>query len=553
MNDLIHDPASGAPDPRTRSGLPGLETATGVWPERLWIGFWMVVAVFLRLWHIQDQILTDDEWHALNKLLNSGYFSIVSDFGRYDISIPLTLYYKLLSQTIGLSELSMRLPSLVAGILAVLWIPRLLRAWLGAQASLILVALLAVAPLQIHYSRIARPYAMTELLVWTALAHFFDWFWFKSRRRVFFAACWPLASTLNLPALTSIPGPFLYGLAKARGFSARHRRPVSAVLGTGIIVAFVLTLLLALPILGSAPELSGKLGADHPTWQTFTGVAQLFCGLSKPWLTAVIVFLAVLGFGWLWRRDRQPVVYAATAAVVQVALLVVLAPQRLDVPIAFARYCLWFQPLMLGAAAVGLTRVVAAVSASRALPWLAAPLLAGLLHAGPLPAIYSWPNNWTSHPALQSDYKQTRGRPLSSPFYASLQRRPVGSVLILEAPWYFHHNDFVFTQWRHRQPMMIGFVDRGLQKVRAGEVPREASGVQLRNAVHVADWDGIQRRGIDLVVFHKNLADEIAIPSLPPLPPLPVDDWIDEYRAICGPPEYEDRVVAVFSVGGCQR
>ena len=72
----------------------------------------------LRLYQIRDQVLVDDEWHALHALLAGGPLDVLLSFGASDHSIPLTLYDVLLERTVGLSELGMRLPSLVAGIAA---------------------------------------------------------------------------------------------------------------------------------------------------------------------------------------------------------------------------------------------------------------------------------------------------------------------------------------------------------------------------------------------------------------------------------------------------
>ena len=53
----------------------------------------------IRGYQLRSQILADDEWHAVHKLLDDGYLSIAIDFGFYNHSIGLTLFYRLMADT----------------------------------------------------------------------------------------------------------------------------------------------------------------------------------------------------------------------------------------------------------------------------------------------------------------------------------------------------------------------------------------------------------------------------------------------------------------------
>jgi len=73
----------------------------------LWLLAWLAlfaVAAWLRLWQIGHQVLIDDEWHAVHKLMHSGYREIFLSFGHADHTIPLTLFFRLLADTVGLSD-----------------------------------------------------------------------------------------------------------------------------------------------------------------------------------------------------------------------------------------------------------------------------------------------------------------------------------------------------------------------------------------------------------------------------------------------------------------
>src|SRR5688572_23938651 len=124
------------------------------------------LAAWLRAYRIDRQVPVDDEWHALHKLMTSGYGEIFSSFGLADHSIPLTLFYKLFAQTIGLDEIGMHVLQVACGIALVVVAARLAWKATGSPSVTVLFAfLLAGAPFLVLYSRFARPYAITTLLV----------------------------------------------------------------------------------------------------------------------------------------------------------------------------------------------------------------------------------------------------------------------------------------------------------------------------------------------------------------------------------------------------
>ena len=81
---------------------------------------WLMLAAFLagaaiRFYKLPRQILVDDEWHAVNKLLMSGYTDILANFGSADYSIPFTLFYRFMAKNLILTEWIMRTPSFLVG------------------------------------------------------------------------------------------------------------------------------------------------------------------------------------------------------------------------------------------------------------------------------------------------------------------------------------------------------------------------------------------------------------------------------------------------------
>jgi len=128
--------------------------AENSWLELCFVGVIFLVGILLRVYQLASQIIADDEWHALYRAMIVNYSHIATHFGYADYSIPLTLYYKILSETVGLSEISMRLPPLIAGIFTPIVIPLLWRKHLDRNSYLFFVVMLTVSPLLIYFSRI---------------------------------------------------------------------------------------------------------------------------------------------------------------------------------------------------------------------------------------------------------------------------------------------------------------------------------------------------------------------------------------------------------------
>ncbi|HEY3564436.1 MAG TPA: hypothetical protein VGL96_05500, partial [Casimicrobiaceae bacterium] len=59
-----------------------------------------VTGLALRVWQVDTQILLEDEWHAIHKLLRSSALDIFTHLGHADYSIPLTLYYQWLERNV---------------------------------------------------------------------------------------------------------------------------------------------------------------------------------------------------------------------------------------------------------------------------------------------------------------------------------------------------------------------------------------------------------------------------------------------------------------------
>jgi len=107
----------------------------------------VLVGVYLRWQQWPDQVLLDDEWHLVHRLVLSTPRQMFLDFGFSDYSIPLGLLYSMLAAYGDLSELTLRLPMLVFGIATLFVLPWLVVRRVGLATTTVFAWLLAISPL----------------------------------------------------------------------------------------------------------------------------------------------------------------------------------------------------------------------------------------------------------------------------------------------------------------------------------------------------------------------------------------------------------------------
>lgn len=188
-----------------------------------------------------------------------------------DHGIPLTLLYKALADTVGLSELGMRLPVLAFGLAAVAIFPLLIRGPLGRRASGLFAGLLAIAPVHVYYSRYARAYSIALFLAFVGVVAFVRW-WSGSGRRwaALYAAYAVLAPWWHLAFLPGVLAPLAVAAAEGLWRPVVAGRPSHpALLRLGSLVAAGLVLLLAAPTIADWQGIALKLNRQtlKPKWE----------------------------------------------------------------------------------------------------------------------------------------------------------------------------------------------------------------------------------------------------------------------------------------------
>lgn len=217
-------------------------------PRAVLIAAILALGCWLRLDQWLDQVLIDDEWHVLHQIIDHGPGDLFLTFGYADYSIPFGLLNAWLANAVGLSEWMMRFPFLLAGMATLVAFPHYVARRLGGSVAAVFAFLLAISPILIFYSRIARPYAFTLLLGWTAHAAAQRFFVSRSLgAAAVYVICAVLTTWAHPIIAPFVLAPLLWVVLAppgGQGWPARRKALWDAML-LGVPTAFLLVALLA--------------------------------------------------------------------------------------------------------------------------------------------------------------------------------------------------------------------------------------------------------------------------------------------------------------------
>jgi hypothetical protein len=448
----------------------------------------VLVGAFLRVRGISWQIPIDDEWHGLDFALTRDAWFLLTHFSRAGAnSVAFNVCLRGLLVTLGWSEITIVLPSLLAGVALLWFFPSWIRRRFGAEAAVVSAALLAIAPFLIAYSRTARVYSALLLFECLALVALAEWLRTAERRH---AVVWVGFGALSIWShLTALPLLFAAVATAAARRAWLHRKGATpeGPRARDLLVASAIMLALAgalwlPPLLHALP--SPVHGAAHFSVSTFVGLTPLLCGTARLPVQIVVGLVALLGMGLAARAAREEMLLFAAALAGVLLVVVATRTNSAGYSGVLARYLLPLFPLVslaIGVAAQTALRR-ARTARRRCLCWGAvAALLAALYAAGPLPRIYAATNSFSKHPALQFDYAEhdpdsARPDPLEDgampglhrsqlqPFYARLASEG-GSAPVIEYPFLLGRNLnlFYFAQQVHHRPVFAGYYHSGVQ------------------------------------------------------------------------------------------
>ncbi len=494
------------------------EPIAGRYPAGLAIALIVLTALaaLLRTWGLAGQIVIDDEWHAINKLMNASYAQVFASFGYSDHSVPMTLLYKAIAESVGLDEVNFRLPQVVAGILLVPVAGCL--AWHASSRIPVAIwtaTFVAAAPFLVFYSRYARPYAITTLLVVLALWQLWRW---RTHRNLAVAV-----STVALTAIAAWFHPlvaifpataFLYLLAED---AARARTdgfgPAMRTLALGVATAAAMAALLAIPIASDLASLSAKAGSHKPDAYTLWRMGSIFLGgLPEP-VTAAGLALALVGAARLLRQHRTLGLYLVLLVAVPILVVLVARGMWTIFGHTFGRYVFPVEVILLFWVALGIDTVARVFADRHSVPggaWLVAAVSAAYVASVPTIGLVARNPQWFGHMVHHLDYRAEHNlleyyfasAPLPE-FYRSLPDRGSESPAFIEAPFDFMAPTSLFAQYArsHGQPALEGFVHRLCLEGRYhGEVPADPR-FRFRSFVDLADAQAVRATGARYLVF----------------------------------------------------
>lgn len=454
----------------------------------------VLTGVILRLWHLSSQIPLDDEWHALNFVINRSFTDVLLQQGLGANSIPVNVYAWLVLHTTGWSELLLRFPSIVAGVAALIVIPLLARNIWGNPVACVTTALLAVSPLVIFYSRVMRPYAPVMLLAMASILLTLLWQKDGRRRNLLLSAlCGSLAIYYHLYAAIPVGVPLcvtfvaaLKPLGRRLGLTLKSTTPFTDIFMAGGIMAVVDGVLVVVPNVLNPWWSRGIHNIDRADLDTVVTVLSHISGTRNPLLMAVVVGLMVVGLAVMIHRSRVAGVTVAATFFIFILVMAMTTQDGSHAGIQIARYGITYFPLAFVTMAVALVWIGEALGAKfrlfqRKHMLLYAAMIAWLpfIATSPLWTTYAAPNSFTNHSAYQYRYEPIQWlersperdlMPGISMEYGNVPQFYLQSPLlkaskgIIEYPVMIgdQMNLYYYYQHFHRLPVVAGFTSNNL-------------------------------------------------------------------------------------------
>lgn len=523
----------------------------------------LLLGIWLRLDQFIAQVLIDDEWHAVHQLILSNPRDILLSFGHVDHSIPLTLLYWLEASWFGLSELGMRWPMMLCGLATLVLFPLYVWRTLGRSEAAIFALMLALSPLLIIYSRIARPYSITLLLVY--LAHFaFHRYCNNTSHRIAYGVLYGISAVLATWLILNV-GPIVVAPFFIEGISVlctptSDRGPrLRRLLLLGVLTAVSMLLLILPPMWANYAAISSKTGVDNPNVQTVLGVWFAWLGTPSTAIVLIYLALAVFGAARLWRE--LAIVRSMTLGLaLTLVIILMMRPAWIHHSMIFGRYLLPAIPLLLLAVVTGTIRLADAIARQM---WPMRKIMAAMIFLLPLLALATqsplWeilrrPNSNLTHPVFFFDFRPDKNLfrerfndtvPLS-PYWSHLATLPRNSLRIAVAPFHYESYDWDAPRWERisRQTIIPGYLNGLCVDWRLGEVPKDPR-FKFRNAVFLSEATSIAAHDIDRIAYQK------PYPQRNDGVPVTVGEDTANCEAVLrvrfGPPRYEDDTIIVFS------
>jgi hypothetical protein len=554
-----------------------------------------LLGVFFRIYLLNDQVLLDDEWHSMAFVIDKPFVFILTHFAVPNgfTSIPLNIYDWILLNSIGWSETWLRLPSILLGLICLIFGPILAKSIIGIRAAIILSLLIAISPILIFYSRVSRPYSAVVCLGFFCILYAARWMKFgKIFDGLSFAICGVLAVYWHPFAAITV-GTIAASMLLTCIWHNTHNclsiiKATPSWRQTGLIIASMgaVGAILMLPAILNSLHNSMFDVAQQGTIQlsSWLRTSSLFAGTANTVMNILFWGLIIAGIIHLWENNKWLAGTLATCFPMQMLALILSRPHSCHVGIVLTRYSIILVPVSLLLVACALQSFLTALNqrnhSKPLLNWLLiCAFIATLFLTGPLYKIMSKPNNFTNHRIFQHKYGQIdwshsfhsdfvpAGFPLRteirtdevSGFYRFLRENCTNRIIV-EYPMTIgdHFNPYYFYQWYHQRPVIIGYTTgisnptplkgRGVYgNTYVDEVlniTANYSKLHFYNFIDMNDFSNMRRQNVEYIIFHKQFEADLS--KIAP-PPRDFNVILEKYRRKFYV-VYEDENITVFSM-----
>jgi len=474
----------------------------------------VLLATFIRVWRVNDMLVFADEIHSLHCAVHHGYGWILTHFAKSDACIPLTFYNKLMMEVSALTEWTMRMPSIIAGNLLLIFLSFFVFRYLSAPAAIITVGLIAFSPYFVYLTREARPYIIMTFFFTIAVMMMFSWGKRLKLQLLYGVAIFSALSLFFHPiAAPAVAVLWLYPISLGL-FSekvCKHEIAKHFALGVGLF------LLIAVALLGPAmlsflQGVSSKSAKGTADLITLRNAMMLIPGIPIHFPIWAWWGIAGIGFFVCLQKFWQETLWIGLMLAIQIAVLFVVQPRLMQIPWVLLRYVIHLIPFFIILFANGFVFIGKMVCPSALYPrFISVGLLVlvfgfGFYHLSNYNYGVREPYAYNVHPMwLFADKKKHALNQEYIPDFYKNNRHFVSAQIIYESPLVVTFPLYGVYQAVHRQQIRTVAVGDGHgQGVFATE-----NGVRFKSTRAEKDLYKTAEQHSSLVVIHKNIKSEI--------------------------------------------
>ncbi|MCU7835958.1 MAG: glycosyltransferase family 39 protein [gamma proteobacterium symbiont of Taylorina sp.] len=541
----------------------------------------------------------DDEWHSLAYVIDKSLFEIFTTFS-YPPNTPLNLYYATLLDTVGWNEITLKLPSILTGIISLFIFPLLVKKQFNIRITLFFSWMLAISPFLIFYSRMARSYSPAVFFSFIAILCAYYWMTTNNKKHLLiYLFSSTMAVYFHLFSLIGIAIPIFIGLLiklqqnieTTTKFTYKILPDIKMFLLTYVILLFLLCSLLLYPMIEfiqqdlhkfvNTSEISGKMSLV-----TIKETFYLISGSSHLLAVSLYSFLFIWGSISTFKNNTFFFILIYSIFLSYLFIISLLNLSGIQNPIVLTRYMIIVIPLSIILVSIGLDSLYKKIR-DYPLPsskWMAIIVcLACLLIFGlssPILHTYHSPNNFTNHAAYQESYNpinlirsytsrvlaadfHTDWRKISNFYFQIKKQKNIDTII--EYPMFigFHFNFNYYYQYFHKKRIIAGYITT----LKNDEIPvkrnvngyllfghvlsriNEKEKLKFNNMVDVSNINSVLNSGAQYIILHKNLASEF-VPYVARLtPPAKTIELRNKYSQAPGLSLiYEDDFIVVFGI-----